>query len=40
MLEILATTGNFQTNLPNPTSNQAIGGLIGQNAIESIRVMI
>jgi hypothetical protein len=40
MLKIIATTGNLQTNLPNPTSSQEIGGSIGQNEIESIRVMI
>jgi hypothetical protein len=30
MLEIVATTNDFQTNLPNPTSNWEIGGSIGQ----------
>ena len=36
MLKIVATTDNFQTNLPNPTSNQEIGGSIGQSPRERI----
>jgi hypothetical protein len=40
MLKIIATTDNLQTNLPNPTSSHEIGGSIGQNAIESIGIII
>ncbi len=36
MLKIIATTGDFQTNLPNPNSNQEIGGSIMQSPRDRI----